>query len=263
MDTTQETKNSETTSPVTPTEETTPEVTETTASSKIAESQEKMPFYRKYALLIAVAVGVILILGAGLFAYFSSKNGPVVAIVNGEKIYQTDFDKSKALIEQSATIQGADISDEAIQAEIQKQALNTLIENTLILSAAEKAGISYTDEEINSKYNELVAQLGTEEELKSQMEKLGLSEEELQKTLSERITADKYIESVTDIGSISVSDEEINEFLKTVDTTQEGIPPEEELRSQIKEQILSQKERELILNLIKKLREEAEIETKI
>lgn len=263
MDTTQEKKDSETIPAVEPIEEIIPEVTETTHTTEIVEPKENVPFYRKHALSISIIAGTILILGAGSFAYITSKNGPVVATVNGEKIYQTDFNKSKALIEQSATLQGADIEDESVRSEIEKQALNTLIENTLILSAAKKAGITFTDEEVKGKYDELITQLGSEEELQKQMTNLGLTEDELQKTLRERIVADKYIESVTDISAIAVSDQEIDEFLKTVNTQQEGVPPMEELRSQVKEQILAQKQRELIINLLKKLREEAEIVTKI
>lgn len=268
MDTSQETKNSETTSPtvsVVETEEVTP--TETvhtdTGSEDAVVPQATVPFYKKNALFISIAVGIVLILGAGSFVYISSMNGPVVAKVNGVKIYQTDYDKSKVLIEQSAKMQGADITDPSIQSEIKTQTLNVLIENMLILSAAKEAGITYTEAEVQTKYDDLVTQLGSKEELEKQMTNLGLTKEKIESNIRERIIADKYIESVTDIKSVSVSDEEIDEFLKTIDTKQKGVPPMEELRPQVKDQILSEKKKQVVANLIKDLREKAKIETLI
>lgn len=266
MDTSQETKNSEATSSTVSDAETvevTPTETIHSRSEDPVPPQATVPFYKKNALFISIAVGIVLILGAGSFVYISSMNGSVVAKVNGVKIYQTDYDKSKVLIEQSATMQGADITDPSVQSEIKTQTLNVLIENMLILSAAEKAGITYTEEEVQTKYDGLVAQLGSQEELEKQMTNLGLTKEKIESNIRERIIADKYIESVTDIESVSVSDEEIDEFLKTIDTKQEGVPPMEELRPQVKEQILSQKKKQMVVNLIKELRAEAKIETLI
>jgi peptidyl-prolyl cis-trans isomerase SurA len=226
--------------------------------------QASLPFYKKYATFIALAVGVAIIAGAGFFAYSSSFFEPVVAKVNGKKIYQREFDESVALIEQSATQQGGvDLSDESIQTEIRTQALDVLINNALITTSAEEAGIVVTDADIQAKYDELVTELGTQEELTARMAEMGLTEEKLRSNIADRILADRYIESETDIETVAVTDEEIAEFVKAISTGDTKLPPLEEIRPQIEAQIMSQKQQQIITDFLEKLRNEAEIETLI
>lgn len=284
MDTSQETKNPETASPAIPVEETgsvTPAETvgeNDTKTSTQVEVQE--PFYKKHVTALSIVFGVIIVLTAGGYVYVKNyvhdgiiatiggkkiylyPNGGVVATVNGEKIYQKDLNENATLIEQSAKLQGADITDESVKKEIKAQALNVLVDNMLILTAASKNGITVTDEEVQSKFDDLITQVGSKEELEKQMADIGLTEEKLKDNLRERIVADKYIETQTDIKSISVSDEEIAEYIKSINTGGTQLPPLEELRPKVKEEILKQKQQQLIATLLKKLRSEATIETK-
>ena len=239
------------------------------------------PFYKKYSMQLSIAVAVIIVLGAGGYVYAKNyvhdgiiatiggkdiylyPQGGVVAVVNGTKIYRKEFNESVALVEQSATAQGIDLTDATIKSKIQQQALDVLISNSLIHEAAEKAGFSVSDDEVQAKYDELVKQLGTKEELTKRMGEMGLTEEKLRSNIKERVLADKYVQSETDIENLKVSDAEVQEFIKNISTGNTKLPPLDQIRPQIEAQILSQKQQQIYTTLVDKLRAGATIDTKI
>jgi hypothetical protein len=223
-----------------------------------------VPFYKRYQTAIAAVVAVLILLGAGYYVYTKNyQDGGTVATVNGKVIYKKEFDDSVALMEQSATAQGIDLSQETIRKEIRDQALTVLINNALLITAAEDAGFKASNEDIEAKYAELVTEVGGEEELTQRMTEIGLTPEKLRSNIKERILADQYIESETDISSLTVSDEEVNQFMASLNTGETELPPIEEIRPQIEAQILSQKQQQIVADLIAKLRTEATIETRI
>ena len=95
------------------------------------------------------------------------------------------------------------------------------------------------------------------------MAEVGLTEEKLRSNIAERILSDLYIESVTTIEDVKVSDEEVKEFLKSINTGDAKLPPLDEIRPQIEEQILGQKRQQIVTDLLAKLRSEGKVEIKI
>lgn len=222
------------------------------------------PFYKNKQLIVSIIVALALIGGAGYYVYTQYyAGGGIVAVVNGKNIYKKEFDESVALIKQTAVAQGIDLTQPNIEQSIQEQAMTTLVNNVLILSAAGKAGFKATDEEIQKKYDELVTQLGTADELKKRMAEVGLTEEKLRSNIAERTIADQYIESTTTIKELAVTEEEVQTFLKAIDTGAAELPPLEEIRPQIEAQILGQKQQQLVADLIERLRTSATIELKM
>ncbi len=273
MDNTSENTNTEKTVAAEPVETTTGTVTVTELSSVTTETSAGTcatgfdaptePFYKKYATHIALALGAAIILGAGFYMYSDfGTRGEVVATVNGAKIYQAELDESINLLSQSAAAQGANITDPATLAEIRTQALEVLISNTLITAAAEAEGITVSEEDVQKQYDDLTAQFGTPEELAAKMTEVGLTEEKLRENISDRILADRYVEAVTDIETVAVTDEEVAEFVKTISADGAKIPPLEEIRPQIESQLIMQKQQEIITTLVEKLRTEATVEIK-
>ncbi len=221
------------------------------------------PFYKNKVMLIALAVALALILGAGYYAYMMSTTGGTVAVVNGKKITQKEFAENISLIEQAATAQGADITTPEVQKEIRNQALEVLVNNALLITAALGEEMTVTDDEVKAKYDDLIKQLGSEDELKKRMAEVGLTEEKLQNNIHERILFDKYIESKTDVNALTVTDEEINAFIKTINTGETTLPPLEEIKPQIEAQLLSQKKQQVIDDILTTLKGEATIDMKI
>lgn len=243
------------------TTEHTPTTTETPASVCTTGFDTPCePFYKKYATYIALIVAAAIIIGAGFYMYAGyGTRGAVVATVNGTKIYQPELDESISLLSQSAAAQGANISDPATLEEISTQALEVLISNTLMTAAAEKEGIKVTDEDIQKQFDDLLTQFGTQEELSAKMAEVGLTEEKLRANISDRILAERYIEAVTDIETVAVTEEEIAEFVKTITANGTELPPLEEIRPQIEAQLIGEKQQKIITELVEKLRADADV----
>jgi hypothetical protein len=235
---------------------------EVAADSLSADSRSAPPppFY-KTPVCIALVAALLIILGAGFYVYNEYyKDGGTVAVVNGVRISADEFNESVSLIEQSAVAQGIDLNQGALKEEIQSQALDTLVNNALLITAAQKAGFKASEDDVSTKYDELVAQLGGEEALNAQMSQVGLTEEKLRRNIQERILADQYIETETAIKDLAVSEEEINAYIESLGGSDVELPPNEQLRPQVEAQILSQKQQQMVVDLIERLRKSAVIE---
>jgi hypothetical protein len=229
----------------------------------IETTETVLAWHKNKKVLASLIIAIALLAGAGWYGYTMNTTSGTVAVVNGKKIFQNEFDESRALIEQTATSQGADLADASVQAEVNKQALEILINNALLITAAEKAGFTAEASEVDAKYSELVAQLGGEEGLETKMKEIGLTAEKLKRNIKERILADKYIESETTIKTLTVSDEEVAEFLASISADVKDLPPLEEIRPQIEADILGQKQQEVVSELLAKLKAESEIKVNI
>ncbi len=243
-----------------PVVETTPVTSEPTPGTQITPT----PLYKNKQLLGAFLIALVILGGASYYVYTNHyKNGGVVAVVNGQKIYQDEFNESVTIIEQAATAQQVDITQELAKQEIKKQALDVLVNNALLIGGAQKAGFSATDEVIQEKYDELTASVGSKEELESRMVAIGLTEAKLRRNIAERIVADQYIESETPIEEITVTGEEVDALLASLNIEGAQLPPLEELRPQAEAEIKSRKQQKIVEDLITTLKTDASIEVKI
>ncbi len=241
-------------------------ISETITVAELPHVAQESFFARNKSTFIAVIIALILLGGAGHYLYTTKYADPAVAVVNGMKISQTQFDESVMLIEQNAVLQGFDLADEASRIEIRNQALDTLINNALIITAAEKAGIGATDQEIQTKYDELATQLGGAEALNTRMAEIGLSESKLRSNIEERIIADAYIEGETDIENITIDAAEIAAYMEALKKNNPAggeLPPLDEIKPQIEAQLKAEKQQQIVTDLIARLRNEAKIEVKI
>jgi hypothetical protein len=75
------------------------------------------------------------------------------------------------------------------------QALRRLIEQRLILQEADRLPtIAPTDEEIESRLNELVKQFPSQAEFQQRMTRVGLNSEQLREIVRQRLTIEKYLD---------------------------------------------------------------------
>jgi peptidyl-prolyl cis-trans isomerase SurA len=248
-----------TSEPVTPTAA----VDSTESSAPVLLDTPTRPFY-KNSTFIASVVGAVVIFGAGAFAYVTYyAHGGTVAVVNGTRIYRDEFEQNVTLITQGALAQGEDVTTETVQSQIRTQALDILINNLLITNAARESGITVTDEAVQAKYDEVVAELGSEEELKKRIAEIGLTEEKLRSNIIDRILADEYIQSKMTVKDLAVTEEEVTAFIDGLGTGVGQLPPLEEIRPQIEAQILSQKQQAFVTNIIEELKKKGDVEVKI
>lgn len=211
----------------------------------------------------ALIVIVLLVLGgAGYYVYANQfAHGGVIGTVDGKKIYRDDFDQTVRTIEEGARQQNIDTTDASIRAEIEKQAFQTVVDNTILRNAAKAAGATATKEEVQAKYDELVAQVGGQEELTRQLAEIDLTDADLRKNIEDRVLVDNYLVMTTDIETLTVTEEEITAFLASIDTT--DLPPLEEIRPQVEAQVLMQKQQQLLAQLMEDLRSKAVVENKM
>lgn len=254
-----------------------PDTTQTVTALPTAATDKKQVFIQ-----YGIATLVVLIMGAGL-VYALEQQGrvntgvfdkissiispaPAAAIVNGTKITKADYDKNLAQLQTAATAQGADASDAAVQAEIQKQAIDVLVNTELLRQEAYKEGALVTDEQIEARYQEIVTSLGGEEQLAAKMVELGITEPALRKDIEGEILIQGHLSKAVDTSSITVTEEELTSAYAQISgtaATGATIPPLAEIKSQLEAQLKTNKEQELVNAYITKLREGAEIEVLI
>lgn len=219
-----------------------------------------VPFWHKTSFWVKLTLALIILIGGIYYTTTSGTFDSAVAEVNGLKITQAEYDESVSLIEQNATLQGINLTDIGAEEAIKTQALDVLINNALLITAAENYGISVDQSEIDEKYNELTESLGGTETLEARMAEVGLTEDSLKSNIEERILADKYVEAVTDIEDIQVSDEEISAFYNQLSaTTESELPPLEGIKEDIAFQLRAQQQQEIIEATLEDLKKEADI----
>ncbi len=150
--------------------------------------------------------------------------------------------------------------------EYREYVLDLLIEQELQNQKMDELGITASEEEVQGEIDKIIEnndqfkdQQSLEDYLKNNQ---NMSMEDLKNTIRESLKRGKLREEAT--GDISVSEEEITSFYETNKssyTDQEGnVKPLEEVRDQIKENLLGQKKNEVWASWLEEAKEEAEIE---
>lgn len=201
----------------------------------------------------------------GIFDKISSivNPAPAAAIVNGTKISKADYDKNLIQLQTTAKTQGADIASEAVQTEIKKQAIDVLINTELLRQEARKEGADVTEEQIEARYQEIIKSIGGEDKLKEKMTELNITEPALRKDIEGEILIQGHLSKAVDTSKIIVSEKELADAYAQIKATQAAgvtVPPLTEIKAQLETQLKTNKEQELVNTYITKIREGAKIE---
>ena len=215
-------------------------------------------------IIISLIIVILLIAGAVYFSKLpsgvtGSNDKTVVATVNGEEIEQSIIDDRFAQIKDSIEAQGTDATNEAIIAQIQGEILEEIITSTLLKQKAKEAGISSSAEEIDAELQKIKEQIGDEETFKTELEKAGLTEKILKENIEDQLTIQKYLDQSIDTSAIEVTEEEIAKVYNDAAETNTNLPELETVSEQIRAQIQSTKQQELVNAFVDELRADAEI----
>jgi foldase protein PrsA len=201
------------------------------ASTKSNSSapQQKMKFRRSYILFAAgiILLGALLYLGRGLF---------VAAVVNGQPISRIE------IIKEAEKQSG-------------RQALDTIVRNTLIEQEARKANVTVSNQEIDDEIKKVDDTLSKQgQKLDDVLAMQGMTKEDLRRL----IRLDKLVGKI--VGKdVKVTDQEVNDYLtKNKDLLPEG-QSEEELKKAASEQIKQQKLNDKIRTWLESLQTKAKI----
>jgi peptidyl-prolyl cis-trans isomerase SurA len=187
----------------------------------------------------------------------------VVAEVNGEEITAEEF----VTLYESQYARVAQQSPTPVdQDELKLQTLDSMIGSELLVQTAEDRGISPTQDEVDASLEELAAGYGLESPeqfLELLQEQGGLTDEEARAEVETQVKVDTLIAEEATVED--PSEEDLRDLYDSLVGDQEGaaqeaeVPPFEEVRDQLAEQLRGQREADAVSTLVEDLREDADI----
>lgn len=203
-------------------------------TSENNENTKQVKVSRKTMYIAAAVFVVAAVIGAaaflGVFEDLTdpaevSENGEIVARVNGEEVTRAEFETILEQEKMQYEMQGMDLESEEMSdmlGELQQHVLdNYFVIPILLEQKAQEEGIEISEEEIEDRYQDYVAQFGGEEQLKEQMAAVDVTRDELDEDIIRELTIQNYIEQYLeeyleenpeeqiDKESIELSEEEI------------------------------------------------------
>lgn len=130
----------------------------------------------------------------------------VVATVNGRNIMQSELDKYY----QNQTSGAPQTPTGEQAASLRLSILKDLVDEEIMLQRAEKLGLMATDEEVESKLNELKAPY-TQEEFDKRLKAKNLTVDDLKRELRRNLTVDKVLNKEIN-SKISITDSDISAY---------------------------------------------------
>ncbi|OGG67171.1 hypothetical protein A2929_00310 [Candidatus Kaiserbacteria bacterium RIFCSPLOWO2_01_FULL_45_25] len=218
--------------------------------------------------ILLIASGLLFVLekegrtSTGIFSGIISKmeEGKPVARVNGTPILMSDFTSSYNQLLQMSTTQGVDVSDPAMVEKLRTQAIDTLVNAEVLRQAAIEAGMTATEEQIQTRYTEIQDGLGGAEALTARMAEFGVTEASLRRDIENEFLIQGLFDANVDSTNIVATEEELVALYDQAGGAEAGLPPMTEIKDQIEAQIIFDKEQKLISAFIEELRAKATIE---
>lgn len=226
--------------------------------------------------LAIVAVGGYMVLGKKKDAMVAPvvTTAQSVAKVNGVEITQSDYDNQLAASITALKNQGVDVSASTTQAAIRTQVLNDLINNELVNQGVKSAGISATAQEVEAQLQAIITQLGGADKLAEQLKAASLTEAKLRENIAKQIAAQKFLLANISSSSVAVTDAEIKKFYDDAvkaqteankklpkDQKPQPIPALKDVKDQIQQQLVGQKQQTQAAAFVQALRAKASVET--
>ncbi len=186
-----------------------------------------------------------------------------VAVVNGQEISRRDFDSSYNQLLQMAATQGTDVTDPAVTEQYQTQAIDTLVNGELLRQAAIAAGMTASDEAINTRYGEIETGVGGPEALLARMTEIGVNETTLRRDIENEILIQGLFDQTLTSTSQEVTEEEVTNLYEQLGGEEAGLPPLADVYDQVVEQIKLDRQQAEVSVYLEQLRTEATIEVLI
>lgn len=230
--------------------------------------EEISPKKSKHKKIILFAVILLVIISAvsyflpdkfNVLSILNLSNSSLVAVVGGEKITKKDLsdrvEKNKEVFKQ----QGVDLSDEKVLEKINKQTLDEMINEKVLLQNAKKEGITASDDEVSVAYDNLVSKFKSKDDFNKELSALSFTEKSLKENINKQIVLKRYVEKNTDIKNITATKEEIRNLYNSYKTNQKDMPNFEEIEKQLENEVKQQKIRVMVEAFIEKIKKETEI----
>lgn len=214
---------------------------------------------------VASFVAVVAIMGglaaAGIINVRSfSTFGGAVARVNGVAIDRTVLDREvKGLATRYGLKEGSDTYKQA-EADIRSAALDNLITTELLVQEAGTRGIVVNPDEVASEKSQMVAMIGGEEELNTQLAAVGLTTEALDEYINKDLLIRKLLETAVPTSTVSISDDAVRALYKQTYENAEDAPTFKDAEAQLRAQLENQELEARYKTFVDSLKEKATIE---
>lgn len=192
----------------------------------------------------------------------------VVAVVNDDEIAREEFVLAYENQFAQQSLQAQSAGEPIDQDALKQQTADGLVNNLLLIQEAQSRGFEATDEQVDESLETFAEQsgAGSSDAYLETLAEQGLDEQEVRSQLADQVLLDQLF---ADEGADEEpSEEELRELYDSVTEGQAGadgqeLPPFEELRDQLAEQVSSQRESEIAQSLIQQLREDADIQVNL
>ncbi len=213
-------------------------------------------------ILLAIIGLAIIAFGVWYFFFFDKEavdTEDAVAIVNGEEISRAEFESFQSQI---TVQQGVDMEslDAETKSQFKTQIMDELIAQTLLEQKVNESKITVEQEKVDAQIDAIINQFDGEEAFQEALVAEGISEEELRSQKARELATQKYLEEKLNFSSISATDQEIQELYDQEAAQNETIPALEQVRDQVENLVIQQKQQALFIEFIQQLRAEADIE---
>ena len=211
-----------------------------------------------------ISIIIVVLIGLGAWAIFfrgdstNKEASGVVAVVNGEEITQSAYDALEAQLSQTQEFNPI-TSDEEKQTQLKDQIINSLLSQALLRQDIADSGITVTDADISAQIETIKGQFENETAYQEALKTQGTTEEGLRTQVGSELVTQSYFEQKLKFSSLIVTDEEIKTAYDQA-ITEEEVPPLEEVRDQVKQFVLQQKQQALINAHVEELKKTADIE---
>lgn len=212
---------------------------------------------QKYALLFA-ALAVLLV---GACRANSPDTPDIVARVNGMEIARSEFETELAFEISVFTRQGMELSAQDRET-LKKLVVERLINNRLLLDAAQAAGITPDTVDVEASVLAIVRLYGDEDALAQELEVSGLTMDRFRMLVTEALIIEELFEAKLQLSAVQVTEEEIaaevEKFLAAVGDVEEL--EDDLVWEYVANELARQKAEDLKYQFIKQLRDNSEIE---
>jgi hypothetical protein len=208
-------------------------------------------------------VAVILLIALGWYVMHRSKapagaagSTDTVATVNGENITRAELVSTEAQI--NAQLGGA-ATTTALMAQVQTQAVDSLVAQTLLKQATLNAGITASSTQIQAQLQSIKSQFPTPDAYTKALSIQGVTEAELVKQITSTLAIQEYLNRTSNLSAVTATDAEIKAAYDQVATGKANVPPLTQVKDQVKQLVIQQKQKVLIDAEVAKLRAQAKV----
>lgn len=188
----------------------------------------------------------------------------VVAEVNGEEISRDEFVPTFEMQFQQMAQQSQMTGESPDQDALEKQVVENLISTELLRQAADERGLQASDADVDKTLADLAEsnQMSSVQEfLEAVEEQQGLSEQDVRTQIGDQLRMEQLVAAEGE--DLEPTRAEVKEayamFAQQQEQAGQEAPPLKQIRSELKEQLRSQKKNSAAATLVETLREDAEI----